>query len=226
MLTLHDVENAMGPTPWDLGNQVLYDLCRQHPGHTDEQAVIAKIWIIGRVYAAAIERRRNKTLNGDKMPTGDRFYREVVLPNVLTSDLDDWLFEARAAQPSTPQGIATLVDVHCRTMNLFKDISGLEKRSLASKYLHFHVPQLFYILDARAAQALRNLDNDVPRETRIVGLGDREYRGFVNRCEDLRGFCHAQFGLNMGPRKIDNLLLLLQADARSDPRGHKEPEGR
>lgn len=47
----------METTPWDLGNQVLYDVCRQNPDHTDEQAIIAKILLIGRTYAAAIERR-------------------------------------------------------------------------------------------------------------------------------------------------------------------------
>lgn len=69
MLTDERVRQAMGTTPWDLGNQVLYDLCRQYPGHTDEQAVIAKIWLIGRTYAAAIERRWTKS-----ELTGDRFY--------------------------------------------------------------------------------------------------------------------------------------------------------
>jgi hypothetical protein len=35
--------------------------------------------------------------------------------------------------------------------------SGLNKRSLASKYLHFHVPELFYISDSRAYDdAMRN----------------------------------------------------------------------
>lgn len=125
--------------------------------------------------------------------TGDRFYLEEVLPKVRGSGLDDWLAEARAATPSTPQGLATLVTVHCRTMNLFKEISGLEKRSLASKYLHSHVPRLFYIYDARATTALNGLRNKLPRETRVAESGDREYRRFVERCEDLHSFCLARF---------------------------------
>ncbi|MFO0905737.1 MAG: hypothetical protein U0939_22205 [Pirellulales bacterium] len=84
MLADEHVTKAMGTTPSDLGNQVLYDLRRQYAGHTDEQAVIAKIWLIGRTYAAAIERRRTKS-----ELTGDRFYLEEVLPNVRGSGLDD-----------------------------------------------------------------------------------------------------------------------------------------
>lgn len=207
MLTTEHVTNAMGGTPWNVGNQVLYDVCRQYPDHTDEQAVIAKIWLIGRTYAATIERRKTKG------PSGDRFYLEVVSPKVRDSDLDDWLAEARAATPGTPQGLATLVAVHGRTMNLFKEISGFNKRSLASKYLHFHVPKLFYIYDARAETASKMLRNNVPCETRVAKSGDREYRGFIERCEDLRTFCHAEFGHNLSPRQLDNLLLSIQEEA-------------
>ena len=43
MLNAEHVTKAMGTTPWDLGNQVLYELCRQYPGHENEQEIIAKI---------------------------------------------------------------------------------------------------------------------------------------------------------------------------------------
>lgn len=98
-------------------------------------------------------------------------------------------------------------------MNLFKEISGLEKRSLASKYLHFHVPQLFYIYDARATTALKKLAREVPREIHLAASDDREYRGFVERCEDLRRFCLARFKQDMSPRQLDNLLLSIQEEA-------------
>ena len=42
---------------WDLGNKVLYDLCSSYPYHKTDEEIIAKIWLIGRSYAAAIERR-------------------------------------------------------------------------------------------------------------------------------------------------------------------------
>lgn len=53
------VEKALADSAWDMGNQVLYDLCRRHPGHSEPGEILAKIWLIGRSYAAAIERGRS-----------------------------------------------------------------------------------------------------------------------------------------------------------------------
>ncbi|MFO0905745.1 MAG: hypothetical protein U0939_22245 [Pirellulales bacterium] len=206
------VTKAMAPTPWDLGNQVLYDLCREHPGHTEEQAVIAKILLIGRTYAASIERRKG----GDDLK-GDRFYLQRVVPTVLTSDLDEWLSEARASEPGTPRGIETLVKVHDRTMKLFQQISGLENRSLASKYLHFHVPRLFCIFDARATAALRKLNDELPRSPKHETNGDPEYGRFVERCEALRKHCDSKLQLALSPRQLDNLLLRVHESNDSAP---------
>lgn len=57
-LTRDLVRNSMSATPWDLGNEVLYRLCATHSQHTDISAIVAKVLMIGRVYAAAIERRK------------------------------------------------------------------------------------------------------------------------------------------------------------------------
>jgi hypothetical protein len=54
---------------WEFGNNVLYGLCENNFEHTDKSKVIAKIWIIGRSYAVAIERRKTE----DKMQT-EEFY--------------------------------------------------------------------------------------------------------------------------------------------------------
>ena len=43
------------------GNQVLYQMCRDHPGHTDTDVISGKMWLIGRAYSAAIERRAGRT---------------------------------------------------------------------------------------------------------------------------------------------------------------------
>jgi len=74
--------------PWSLGNQVLYDLCASHPEHRDDRVILAKVWLIGRAYSAAVERRR--TLR-DTATMGDRFYTKVVAPGIAASGIDDWL---------------------------------------------------------------------------------------------------------------------------------------
>src|SRR5665213_1000982 len=71
---------------WDLGNNVLYKLCAEHPGHGDADVIIAKTWLIGRAYAAALERRRNADV------WGDAFYVKVAR-EFLDARLDDWFHD-------------------------------------------------------------------------------------------------------------------------------------
>ena len=196
------VLRAMRASPWDFSNRVLYDLCRAHPAHDDESVVIAKMLLIGRAYSAAIERRKNKKQGADT----DNFYVETVGPMLRKSKIDRWIAEARASRPGTRPALATMVKVHGLTTDLFCSISGLEKRALASKYLHFHVPSLFYIYDSRAAEAIREFSPDLPRPSRS-GAGDDEYRKFAERCQHLRDLCAREFSLDLLPRHIDNLLL-------------------
>jgi hypothetical protein len=32
---------------WELGNRVLYDLCKSHPAYRSDEEIVAKIWLIG-----------------------------------------------------------------------------------------------------------------------------------------------------------------------------------
>ncbi len=193
----------MSPTPWDASNRVLYDLCREHPAHRDGDEILAKVLLIGRVYAAAIERRRNREDDHEN----DRFYIDTVAPTIRASAIDKWLHQARTARPATPTGIKTSVEVHGLVTELFSQISDLEKRSLASKYLHFHVPRLFFIYDSRAVEAMREFSDVLPRATRSNGNGDNEYRKFVEKATSLVQLCERDYGLSMLPRQLDNLLL-------------------
>lgn len=202
-LTRERVLKAMDANLWDLGNQVLYDLCSDYPMHKEADAILAKILLIGRVYAAAIERRKNKE-DGEE---NDNFYTGKVAPWLKKSKIDSWIADAKAVQPGTASALKTAVKVHGRTTDLFHKISGLEKRSLASKYLHFHVPKLFYIYDSRAAEALRQFSSELPRASRSSGDGDNEYRKFAEKCDHLRVRCENEFSLKLLPRHIDNLLL-------------------
>ena len=54
-----DVIKAGKPNVWDAGNKVLYDLCANNFTHDNKSNIISKVWLIGRAYAAAIERRKD-----------------------------------------------------------------------------------------------------------------------------------------------------------------------
>jgi hypothetical protein len=202
-ITAGDIEQIRAPWVWDLGNRVLYDLCREHPDHATDDKIIAKVWLIGRSYSASIERRRVVT------EIGDDFYEAVVAPEMRRSEIDQWL--ASIPQAIMPGDRRTVV-THKKLMDLFHAMTGLEKRSLASKYLHFHKPNAFFIYDSRARQAIMKV---VPRfirspEDEADGLEfDPEYRNFVRRCLWLREEVKATLGHELNPREVDKLLLMI-----------------
>lgn len=184
---------------WDTGNRVLYDLCKKFPTHRHRGSVIAKIWLIGRSYAAAIERRRGKAT------ANDAFYLDVVAPQIIASDIDNWISEARAR----PNSFDTIVTVHGKVTTLFHKISGQEKRSLASKYLHFHLPNVFFLYDTRAVASLRSVPWRIraARCSKFPSGADNEYRKFAQKCCILKSCIRKEFQVSLTPRQIDNLLL-------------------
>lgn len=199
------VEKARSPSPWDLGNDVLYELCRKHPSHREVPVVIAKVWLIGRSYAAAIERRREKETENDN------FYVQTVAPTLLRSDIDTWIGSAAQYEMPSATSLDAILTTHAKVTELFNQISGLEKRSLASKYLHFHVPNLFYIYDTRAVEAMRVLSSVVGRASKGATLADNEYRKFSEKCLRLQKHVKEKFDIHLTPREIDKLLLEIHA---------------
>jgi len=193
------IEKAKAGTAWDLGNEILYEACRSRPLHTCIEDVIAKIWLIGRAYAAAIERRRHKT------ESNEDFYLSRVGPKILESDIDAWIANAREEG-----SWKALLEAHYKTTYLLNEISGLNKRSLASKYLHFHVPELFYLYDTRAVSAIRAFRGLTGRASSADRSYDNEYRKFAEKCSTVRRYVQERYGAALNPRELDNLLLNVQ----------------
>lgn len=195
------IQKALEPSPWDLGNKVLYDLCANHPYHNSEDAIIAKLWLIGRSYAAAIERRKNKEQQNDD------FYINRVAPIVKNSRIDEWLDNLSEINNIELENVDAILETHQRVMLLFELISGLEKRALTSKYLHFHFPNLFYIYDSRACLGIKKFNKIIGRSSRNRNVGDNEYRKLFEKCVRLQEHIRGEYGISMNPRQIDNVLL-------------------
>jgi hypothetical protein len=201
-ITKKDVEHALGCSPWDLGNEVLYSLCREHPKRDRGDAIIAKVWLIGRSYAAAIERRKNAD------DASDDFYETIVVDEIKKSKLDQWLaaLPDKMTDPWTELG--SIITVHKRLMDLFSAMTGLEKRSLASKYLHFHRPDLFFIYDSRAREAISKVTPHLKRIRNITSDDkDWEYHSFCRRARWLREEISKRFNKSLNPRQLDKILL-------------------
>jgi hypothetical protein len=198
-VTSQFINEALSSRFWDFGNQVLYDLCEKNRGHTRDDIIIAKIWIIGRSYAAAIERRPRIT-DG---PVGDAFYETCVARQIRESPIDDWF---QSLRDSPIEDTATNLEMHKRLMDLFYSISRLDKRSLASKYLHFHFRDRFYIYDSRASAAISQLTSPV-KDLPALRDNDRRYAHFFLRCRSLNREIASSLALNLTPRELDKVLL-------------------
>ena len=189
---------------WEYGNGVLYNMCKDNPLHNDEHVIVGKIWLIGRSYAAAIERRKNADVNNDD------YYYDVVAPKVLSigKELDLKLEKLNNSKGLIIDDIEDVLSTHKFLLDAFYDITGLEKRSLASKYLHFHCPDKFFIYDSRARSAINKLVKK-PDKHMLAGLDsyDPEYADFVCRMLELQEYLDGVTGLLGSPRRMDSFLL-------------------
>lgn len=208
-ITREDVDLAKAEI-WDLGNDILYKLCRDYPEHKKPEVVQAKIWLIGRAYAAAVERRKN--IDPDNRIANDAFYKEVVIPKIKESDLDAKLNSLQSFSKIDEHSIVSVLEVHRYFVEVLHEITKMDKRSLASKYLHFHKPNLFYIYDSIAGAGLskvmpryrlRKFSND--------GKFDDVYAKYAFKLLELQKEIERRYGEHLSPRQLDRMLLRLGA---------------
>ena len=198
------IESCLDGTLWDFGNNVLYDLCLNNPDHKKEDIVIAKVWLIGRSYSAAIERRKNAKENSDV------FYTKKVASKLINSELDSKMKELETAKEIKEENIDSILELHKYLLKLFEDITQLNKRSLCSKYLHFHLPKLFFIYDSRSTHGLTHFISRVPNELNNISKSkevDEEYRKFFLKSFYVREEIKKYLNIQMTPREFDNLLI-------------------
>lgn len=186
---------------WGWGNGVLYRMCSEEPGHTKLDVIAGKVWLIGRAYSAAMERKA-----GNYIVPGQNFYLNRVAPMMRDSGIDKWLTSVAKIERVSAENVANVLRVHKQVTDLFKEISGVEKRSLASKYLHFHQPGAFFIFDsvanARIRETLKGKRFKAP-----AGFDD-PYAEFVYRCLWYRDNVFEQhLGRQSTPRELDQYLL-------------------
>ncbi|MDO8795211.1 MAG: hypothetical protein Q7J25_11385 [Vicinamibacterales bacterium] len=208
-LTAESVKQAQdGADPWRVGNQVLYDLCQRCPDHDDDAKIIAKVWLIGRAYSASIERGKGDAVGAD-VPN-DVFYIKHVAPALRASALDRKVAALKQFKVLDRSSVTQVLDTHGYLVTLFETLTHKSKRSLASKYLHFHCPDLFFIYDSRAALSIRRLavaplNVDAPN-------ADEQYAKFFGAALGLTRHVSKKFKTRLTPRQLDRLLLATFAD--------------
>ena len=183
-----------------LANRVLYKMVEEHPSHKDENEIVAKMWIIGRTYAAAIERRPNKS----KTP-GD-FYYKYVAPKLKESEIDSKIEELAQYNSISESNLPQILSVHKYLMDIFRELTQKEKRSLASKYLHFHLPKLFFIYDSRVASVVTDFTGKKSRDLQIPEDADAVYAKFCFKAFQIYNSLNSTYSEEK-TRVVDNILL-------------------
>jgi hypothetical protein len=199
------LDSARQNNVWDFGNAILYKLCQDNFKHDTDDRILTKVLFIGRIYAAAVERRKNKSAD-----INDNFYTDTVAPTFKKSKLDDKLSDLKTLKVEKIESIQSILQTHYYLTSMLQKITALDKRSFSSKYLHFHLPNLFYIYDSRAVTALRQFTSQVPKDLKYIrelDNIDNEYAKFYCKCFDLKRQIKTQFNIELTHRQLDNLLI-------------------
>ena len=193
--------NILKDKKWVLGNNILYKMCSDHPNHINDEEIRAKIWLIGRSYAAAIERRKKHLeIKGDKFY--DYITKEFIKFNKEIK-FDEQLKKLKNAK-FNQETLKEILELHNQLTKFFRKITGLEKRSLASKYLHFHCP-IFPIYDSRANNSIKKIVVGKTEDARVEC--DKDYFKFCSKMLFLYDYIKDKTGRAPTLREIDTFLI-------------------
>ncbi len=134
-------------------DDVLYDMCREWPDHKNIGTVQAKVRIIGRVYAAGLERKGER----DKLKGIYETIAEIFHEN--RAWIDSEIEELNKFKTISKSSYDRILSVHGNMVKLLRKEtrSKLHFRSFVSKYLHFHVP-IVPLFDSVASKTINRSD--------------------------------------------------------------------
>lgn len=179
------------------GNEVLYRMCNERPSHKEIDTIKSKLWLIGRAYSATIERKAGKDFNLQK-----------AAEKIQASEIDSHISKLQKINRTSLENVDTLLTAHKYFTDLLKEITDLNKRSLASKYLHFHAPKCVFIYDSIANRRIREIITPYKQKFILKRSFDDTYEGFVYRCIYYRDeIFENEINALATPRKIDIKLL-------------------
>ncbi len=186
-------------------NQVLYKMCLKFPENECAYVIAGKVTAIGRIYAAPPARGAGKAI-----PNGKPLEREIG-ERLAASKLGRLLSEIEPLDRISEKGVFDkvvkaheyLVEEISAATGAWKDVIRKEnwtpknQPSFASKYLHFHRPNAFPIMDSFAKKGLR---------VESVSGSFSNYRLF---CEGILRYSNIsnKHGDNWTPRGLDTELV-------------------
>ena len=195
-LTREFIADALSQSNIDPRSRALYELCFLQRDHLRDEPVADKLRLIARLYAEY----------GSALGTAGGFSPEYSAHRLTQSSVDRW-FGILATAENLDAGL--LLELHKRVMDVFADLPESTARSLASKYLHFHFPELFCIYDAEVEAALHSLMHG---DCGFLALADFDpvYGRFLACCRKLVDHLKPEIGRRLSPRELDRVLRAWQ----------------
>lgn len=202
------IYQATSPQKDDYLNSVLYGMCKKSPGHTDIGVIYAKLSIIGRTYAAALERTSTKEKKSNAI------FSTAISKIIKDGTLDVLINEARSAKLPTSvefsstdlEAISTILAPHAYLSRVLGQAAEIGKVSLSSKYLHFHLPDLYPIYDKYSRRNISKFTSGIGNKLKYENC-DESYAKFFIRCLVLKNSLMKNHQKKLSLRQIDNLLL-------------------
>lgn len=209
--------NAYGCPPFDVLNQMLYKAVEDNPSNADHSQIIGKLMLIGRVYSASIERRKTNRHEKDERQALQVFI--AAAESISRSNVEAMLARIMVSDPLTPERIDEAAAVHLELCTSLSTANHQENSSLASKYLHFHRPNFFPIVDSFVRTSwswvMDAKDEDYTGFTTFGKVA--RYRDWCEKCLAMQEDIRDHQGHAVSLRQVDNYLLsIMSLDAQGN----------
>lgn len=225
------------------GNELLYAFCSDMNNWLNRDYLSAQIWLIGRSYAASPERRsykdgKFKPNEAEKGNGTDKFYdklSEELLKEKEYKELIEHLKTLKDKQYSFTENdkdveilkevIMSVITFNRLLRIAVKNVDKTDNDSLnnfisfSSKFLHFYVPNVIYIIDSFSSQGLNDkaLNQSAKNLSKKLNIGIEYCNEKEKGQEYIKHCCKAYLAsrslqekftdIKITPRVLDNYLL-------------------
>lgn len=203
----HWLGNSQGCPPFDVLNSMLYEAVANNPSNTDKPQIIGKLILIGRTYSASVERRKTQGHVKDERQALEVIIAaaEAIAASKCAILLDSIGLNDKLTDERLPEAVA----IHLELCQALATANNRENSSLASKYLHFHRPDFFPIVDSYVREGWSWLMDELGlsyRGWQVFGKVGR-YNDWCVRVLELRTLMENSLCHTVSLRQVDNYLL-------------------
>ena len=207
----HWLGNEQGCPPFDVLNTMLYGIVAANPSNSDKPQVIGKLMLIGRTYSASVERRKTKGHVQDERQALEVVIEaaEAITKSKCAELLDTIGMDDKLTHDRLPEAAA----IHLELCQALSAANNRENSSLASKYLHFHRPAFFPIVDSYVREGWSWVMDELGHSYkgwRVFGKVDR-YKDWCTCILDLRDLMEENLHHAISLRQVDNYLLSIMS---------------